>query len=156
MPVDPTAIAQLEAVIAAAAEVLASVPNVGLVHSYRRSAASEEKFKALFVKDGKILGWQISRESSAAIDATIHSTDEQHSLVFRGYQGVEDSKGTEEGFQQLIETIRYTFLADRTLGAAVQWTEPMQVRAVTMGAFGNFLCHYCELSLVVRPNPVLY
>jgi hypothetical protein len=156
--IDQTAIDQLGVVITAAAATLSAVPNVGFVHPYKRAANSEAKFKELFVKDKAILGWMFSRESTSAQDTGVHFCEEEHTLLLRGYMGVQDADDSEETFQQLIETVRYAFMADRTLGAKVQWSRPMQVRTVMMAMFGTpqYLCHYTELLLPVKPNPVTF
>ena len=148
----------LDSIIQATATILGQVENVGNVYSYRRLATDEETFKKLFVTDGQILGWTISRESTDPEEEE-QTAHDYHTIVFRGCMGVQDAQNTERTFQNLVETIRAAFQANDTLFDGANYNaehcDRMKVRKVDYAMFSKYLCHYGELELRVKALVVL-
>ena len=142
----------LSDIITAVETILSGVPSVGNVYSYRRWAADDASFASLFVSDGIILAWTITRESTETDDFEQGSHD-HHSIIMRGWMGVKDAANTEATFQNLVETVRTTFQTNRTLyldGVEnAEFSERIKVRKVDYVKYGQYLCHYAELELKV-------
>lgn len=141
----------LDDIIQAVETILSGVEDVGNVYSYRRWAADEASFKNLFVTQGTILAWTITRESTETDDFEEGSHD-HHAIVIRGWMGVKDAANTERTFQNLVESIRETFQTNRTLYLAnenAEFSERIKVRKVDYVKYGEYLCHYAELELKV-------
>jgi len=138
----------LDDIIQSVNTILGGVENVGKVYSYRRWAADEASFKALFVADGKILAWTITRESTASRKEDDHR-EETHTLVMRGWMGVKDANDTERVFQNLVESICDTFAPlDQLSQLDTTWfADAVQVRKVDYVRYGEYLCHYAELEM---------
>ena len=142
----------LNEIFQATATILGAVEDVGKVYSYRRWAADEASFKNLFVTDGQILAWTITRESTEAEDFDGGSRD-YHAIVIRGWMATKDADATETTFQNLVEDVRAAFQANRNLEvgsvANAEFSGRMKVRKVDYVTYGQFLCHYAELELKV-------
>lgn len=146
----------LNAIIAAVKAKMESVADIGIVHDRVRLALSESVFRELFKdpNNERILGWTITRESGSESDISVHGTSDQHLLVLRGWMGIDDATETETTFQQRIEDVRTAFRQDRTINGSAIYSDPVQVRLVTQGLLGSYLCHYCELTLRVEEKHV--
>jgi hypothetical protein len=142
--------------IAEVKSIMGAVAGVGKVNAYRRNAKTEQDFNDLYVVNGKVLAWDITRESTASTDRTVGATYEEHTLVIRGYMGVRDFDGTEKTFQDLIESVRAALRVKRNLNGKVLDTTPVQARQVGAAEFGvnKVLVHYCELSFTAIEFPV--
>ena len=139
--------------ISAVGVILAAIPGVGSkVHGYERWASDEAKFKELFVADGKVLGWTITREATSSVDHVGGASMDTHALVIRGYYSLDDSANTEKTFQDLVEAIRSGFNPNRRLnpgtGSTAHTSDRIQVRRVEHRMFAGVLVHYCELVLM--------
>jgi hypothetical protein len=139
-------------IITAVETILSGVTGVGNVYSYRRWAADDASFANLFVNNGIILAWTITRESTETDDFEQGSHD-HHAIIIRGWMGVKDLANTEATFQALVETVRAAFHTNRTFYLAnvenAEWSERMKVRKVDYVKYGQYLCHYAELELKV-------
>lgn len=142
-------------IIDAVKAILAAVPGVGPnVHAYERWADDDARFRALFTdqssEPARLLGWTITREATAAIDRGPRNTEDHHTIVVRAYLGLQDEARSERTFQELIESVRAAFLADRRLGGLALHSRPLAARTVEHKNFAGVLCHYAELVLVVE------
>jgi len=144
----------LAVIIGAVGEILATVPDVGTkIHPYRRWGADDATFRELFVDDGQLLGWEITREGpSEAIDY-VGATLDTHLIVIRGYMALKDSENTEKTFQDLIEAIRDAFNSNRRLRSdgtsRAHDSDKIRVRVVDHRMLSGVLVHYTELVLRV-------
>jgi hypothetical protein len=134
--------------------IIAAVANVGNVYAYRRAVQTEKDFSELYISSGKVLAWDITRETTASSDKTVGATEDRHLVVVRGYLGVSDKDATEQTFQDLIELVRAALRVKRNLNGIVLNTTPMQARVVTAAVIGGVLCHYCELTLEAIEFPL--
>lgn len=127
--------------------------TVGAVHDYERWSASWDKFLSHFrdAATSRINGWTITRESSIETFIPGSASERSHTMVVRGYYGVQDSQASEKTFQDLIEAICDIFRPETNLGGTVDQVEaPLQVDLVGYRIFGAALCHYCELRQVAQ------
>jgi len=132
--------------------ILAGVTGVGNVYSYRRWAADEATFRKLFTESGTILAWTITRESTRR-ERFEQGRYDYHTMIMRGFLGTKDSTATELTFQNLVETINNVFEANTSLmmngTANAIYAEAVQVRKVDYVKYGEYLCHFAELEMVV-------
>ena len=65
-----------------------------------------------------------------------------------------DAAATELTFQDLVETISDVFAENNSLFVAgvanCDYAEEVQVRKVDYVKYGEYLCHYAELEMVVK------
>jgi hypothetical protein len=142
----------LAGMIEAVGDLLATVPGVGTkIHKYERWGADEAAFKNLFLEGDRILGWTITRETTTSVDHVGGTSRDTHTLIIRGYMGLQDAANTEKIFQNLLEAIRATFQPNRrlTVGGVgyAHTSERIQVRTVDHRMFGGYLVHFAELLL---------
>ena len=138
--------------------ILETVAGIGVVHDYARLAVDWAKFLELYKDPAteKILGWDISRESSPATKYIIGGAspnaraDRSHVFLIRGYAGLQDSTGSEKTFQDLVDAVLDKFLPLATLNGAALAADPMVLTLVGERMFGSALCHYCEIRQNVR------
>jgi hypothetical protein len=136
--------------------ILLSVPGIGVVHEYSRLATDWQKFLSMFENsDGKILGWEITRESIGPVQKKLSGlspssiADRPHGMLIRGYHGLRDAVASEKTFQDLIDAILNKFLPLPTLNGAVVSAEEMTATTIIERQFGAVLCHYVELRQTV-------
>jgi hypothetical protein len=133
--------------------VLDSVPDRGVVHEYPRLATDWSKFLEFF-KDpdtGKILGWEVSVESTPTVVKYISGVspnriaDMKWITIIRGYCGLSDANSTDRTFSNLVRSVLIKFLPEDTLGGQVDRVEPMVAGEITERMFGGVLAHFVEL-----------
>ncbi len=133
--------------------ILSATAGVGVVHDYERWAADWTTYLDLFsVEDetGKrINGWEFMRKKTPAATESVTHDERNHTFLIRGLYGLKDSDASELVFQQIIEDICASFRSNFQLNSTAENTEPVQVDLVENRIFGNVLCHYCELKLMV-------
>jgi hypothetical protein len=133
--------------------IISGVAGVGVVHDYARLATDWKKFLDLFkdVASGKILGWDISRESTPVVqsylsgDSPSRVCDRQHVMLIRGYAGLQDSTGSQKTFDTLVDAVWLAILPLHDLNGKALVTTPPVVSLVTERDFGGVLCHYAEI-----------
>lgn len=131
--------------------ILMSVADIGVVHDYRRNAAGDAAFIALFsdviAGQRQYRGWQIYRESATE---SSNSTVALNNYVIEGYLGIRDAAETGKAFDLLIEAIRAAFRADTTLHDAGNGHGPVQVPVINEMNFGGVLCHHARLTITIN------
>lgn len=132
-------------------EILSAVPGVGKVHNYERWSNDWNKFLALFQDpvSKRILGWEITRQSSPATKISNAEEETTHGYVLQGYMGLNDALATELEFNALIETIKTAFRGNHTLGGFCLDAGPLSLDISEARTFGSVLCHYAKLMLPV-------
>lgn len=149
--------AQREALVA----LIASVPEVGLVHARERYAASEADFRAmyLFTPTGgaqQVRGWWVRRSATAEHAINNLRTVSVVTWTVRGYMSFNDAQASELVFDELVEAIRSAVRADATLGGACpigplkdgdDVTDGVQVTDAGPVMFAGVLCHSAVLQL---------
>ena len=134
---------------------LNEVEGIGLVHGYERYAVEERAFKALYMAEGKLLGWFVRREG--VVEKPLNGTvgDEETRWIIRGFMGLSDADQSELVFDDLIDAIRDAFRADDRLGGAViscttEARAGIELLASEPVMFANTLCHSARLGLTTK------
>ena len=135
---------------------LVAIPDIGVVHDYERLAASVGKLKALYVVDGKLLGWHIRRVATGEVSPVIGRYTIDHRWQIRGFMAIDDAAESERTFDDLIEAIRDAFRADETLNNLIGGTQApppsIGVQLIEHGPvmFADVLCHGARLAYATR------
>lgn len=140
----------LVAILAEVKSVLAAVTDVGSnVYDYERWSSDWKGYLDLFKADGLIKGWTITRSRTDESKSTMTTNMRNHNFIIRGVYGLDDSAASEKAFQTIIENIATAFRTESTLNGTAHGVDPLQVEVVGMTMFGDVLCHFCQLRLVV-------
>lgn len=143
-----------EATVRAAIKaVLEDVTNVGEVHDYERWAADWSAYldllKTTIGNSDVIRGWTITCESFPQERATFGvpgSIDRTYTYKLRGYFGLDDSAASEKTAMIVVEDVVEAF-DDSDLASE---NEPADLTLFEPRLFGDVLCHYAEITLVVE------
>ncbi len=142
---------------------LEAITDIGIVHDYYRYVANPTKFVTLFSYtptggSKHIRGWEITR-----IRAPEHKRGayfRHHIFKLTGYLGLKDTDATDKIFQALIDAVCEKF---RTASDGATWyyldgdnsdNSPCQVEIIEPRMFGETLCHYAEIILLVTERIV--
>lgn len=138
-------------------KLLATTPNTGVVHRYRRYARDwKDVLDNLRVEiDGKvqIRGWMIGRSVATAGSLLEPQTFDEVSRAYTfeliGVAQVEDEVASELTFEDVVEDVM-TALEDSNdlYGVAVSGgvSQP-RLQTFAVRAFTGVLCHYAEISV---------
>lgn len=142
--------------------ILSKVRGVGKIYDYERWATTWEELINLF-RDSKnnINVWMITRRKTNKYILAQGGEDTRiHLFIIKGIMGLNDKRGTEKIFQDLIEDIVEKFDSYDTLNNSAwsicpvsgvgKLTSGIQVEVVEPRMFGSVLCHFCELHLFVQ------
>lgn len=135
---------------------LEAIAGIGVVHSYERLATRVAELKALYVSNGKLLGWHVRRISTAETSPSVGRWTIDHRWQIRGFMAIDDATASELAFDDLIEAIRDAFRADETLGGLIKGTQvpppTINVQLIEHGPvmFADVLCHGARLGLATR------
>lgn len=145
-------------ITAAIKTILESVPGVGVVQEYHRYTRTPEGFRRYFTKlvdqyTRSANVWLITRDAFAQTAAGVPIPQEmrEHLFVISGYVGLKDSDGSEEVFQDLVDSVVNALESRKRLGletTTVHVREP-QVPVIDHVWFGPLLCHHCDIQLRV-------
>lgn len=146
-------LAQIRAALKA---TILTVPNRGVVSDFEPAVTREEDLKTYFLDPalGYILGWSMTRETTAVRDATNMSDFEDHLLVLRAYRAVDAAGASEKQLQDLVELVRTAIRAEEApcWSGLVQFVGHPQVRIFEARLFGAVLVHYCEVTVLVTEH----
>lgn len=131
---------------------LETVTDAGKVHQRGRYKPAWTTFIALFTATiggtKQVRGWWPERERVEVVDDEFGQTNWRHTFVIRGVLGVNDETDSDATFGALVEAA-LTALTGITIAGA--WSvSPPALRAQDMRLFGEVLCHYCEIAIVVE------
>lgn len=138
---------------------LLSVPGIGQVHAFERFARQESAFRELYLTDGRILGWNVSRKATLTTSNVLGRDAVTHEWQVRGFVALSDGDASELAFDVLIEAARDAFRANETLSGTVFDTTPggneggivgLQVLEIAPVMFCGVLCHGARLQLFTR------
>jgi hypothetical protein len=151
----------LDAIITSVQSKIAALTSCPNVHDYVRITATEVGWKQLFFDAafGRVRAYTVTVESSDSQDQTVKGVKDLHLIVIRQYMGVDDADSTEKTFRIEGESVRTFFRGDRRLkdggnNPIVFWCQPMKRRTQAWVTFGQVLCHYAELTMVVEEYPL--
>lgn len=166
----------------AIAELIATVPNTGKIHTRRRIVRDERSLKTLFgnLPDGKICGWMISPAPANTAVPVInpgyigHGTKGGGNVLtsfqfqIEGIFGLDDAAASEETFHDLTWAVADEFNAYGSIppttagvGTKIPGLDRQLPCSIEQFGFimfaGSFLCHYSRLEVGfigrTRPNP---
>ena len=131
---------------------LEAISGVENVYDYKRFCADLATYKDLFIKDSKVNTWEIERKSfeSNGIGASGEVEDVIHTFIIRGFYSFYDELATEKTFQDLVETIRNSFITDPTLGGKAKVIHIPITGEFSMAFLGSVLCHRCEIEIIIE------
>jgi len=135
-------------------DIMDGIEHIGQVHSYERYAKRSADFK-VFYKDpdwDQIRGWHIRRTATAVTADTMDSDEEEYTFEIKGYMSLSDDNESERVFDELIESIRHTFIQHNTLNNTVETCRTPSQAGIQVVATGHVmlvgvLCHEAVLSL---------
>jgi hypothetical protein len=127
--------------------LLSEVPGTGAVYNYERWAKDDAAFLAFFKVDGKIMGWEITRNAVPKIERIGSKFKVTHSYLLKGYYGLQDAKASEISFNAIVDAILLQFMSKKVTGACLH-TLP-KVNSIEPRMFGPVLCHCAMIALDV-------
>jgi hypothetical protein len=143
----------LENIISEVKTILSGVTGVGTkIYDFERYVQDIAGFDSLFKESGKVRAWTISYDASAEEPDTTTSNLTTHTVVIRGYYGLDDSAASEKTFRGLIEAIRDAFRLLPQLNGKADWSSPAYTRRFEPRKFFNTLVHYAEIVLDVTEH----
>lgn len=134
--------------------IIAGVIGIGPVHDYERWSADWNSYLSFFKLPGQenINGWTITRVSTSEEAHAQNQDWRRHKFLLKGYYSQKDSAGSEKVFQDLIEAVCHRLRINPQLDGAAAQSDPPQVETVETRFFGDILCHYAEISIVVQED----
>lgn len=148
---------------AAIVAVLEAVSNIGQVHDYQRWATTWDAYldlmKSSIGGNNEIRGWTVTSRSEDRTGFVAGGTRAKHNssdhlFIIRGYVGLDDSRETEKTARALTETVMNALDDDTTIvtsGTAYNMGLA-QLEVFEPRVFGDVLCHYSEIRLVVQES----
>ena len=137
--------------------LIASVPNVGVVHDRERYVREEAKFRELFVPAAispkQVRGWWVRRTATSRRSINLANGVVVHSWAIRGYLALNDDQASELVFDDLVEAIADQVRTNPTLGGLCEQgptgddTDGIQVTDAGPVLFCGVLCHSAVLTL---------
>ena len=130
---------------------LSSIPGIGQVHAYERYAQNDAGMKLFYGNaDGQLRGWFVRRKTIK--ETRQGGAKELVSWQIRGYMSLSDATQSEILFDDLIDSIRAAFRANRTLNGTVRVIiydegDGLQVQDTGPVLFAGVLCHAATLVL---------
>lgn len=132
--------------------ILQGVAGIGTVHDYQRWEIEADAFATLFVSQGRIHTWMITRDASLEEERAQRQHYRRHQVRIIGLYALDDSDATEKTFSDLLETVCITLRSNPTLNGAAESSGPPQVRRDDHARFAGVLCHFGEITLEARED----
>ncbi len=132
--------------------ILEAISGVENVYDYQRYCADLATYNTLFVKDSKVNTWEIERKSfeSTGRGAPNAVEDVNHVFNIRGFYSFFDERATEKTFQDLVETIRASFISDPTIGGKANIMHVPIIGEFSMVMLGAVLCHVVNIEITIE------
>lgn len=136
--------------------LIASVPEIGAVHSYQRYAAREVEMLKLYLVPlhgrEQVRGWFVQRVATREVGLTLGTNVLRVSWSIKGYMALSDADQSERVFDDLIESVRDAYRANPTLGGLVAPPPTTDEYGIQLDDAGpvflaGVLCHSASLSL---------
>lgn len=142
---------------------LQAVQGVGKAHGrlrYDSEGFEETAFKALFMANGSVNAWQITRTNRTALRSPDDSrvTKVTHTVSIRANLSLVDpgtgATNTEDTFQALLDAVCDNFdTGDHTLGGvAITHSIPQAGQIGHAMFYGSILCHDATITMSVEEN----
>ena len=143
----------------AIAELMQSVPDIGVVHDYERYADKQSEFKQLYVSEvegvPQVRGWFIRRLARKESSSALARARVEMTWRIQGYMGFVDAAQSEKTFDALLDAVVAAFRRDETLGGIVDSTivgqdAGLQIEDAGPVMFAGVLCHAVSGRLMTR------
>lgn len=143
----------------AIAALIAEVPTAGRVHAYERYVRDETKFRETFIFEapdlaGKhVRGWWLRNTTISERELGVSRLLVEYTWQVRGFMSLQDEFGTEQLFDNAIDSIRAAYRANPTLGglSTAESTQSNEFGFQKLDAgpvlFCGVLCHSATLQL---------
>lgn len=148
----------LSVVRAAIVAAMNTVPEIGVVQPFERYAHDLAKLKQLYFSatHQQLRGWYVRRLTTSENGILPPRYLEAVTWRIQGFMALDDAASSELVMDELIESLRAVFRADRTLGGTVTKTGRLQPNAerglqlVDSGPvlFGGVLCHGARFTIL--------
>ena len=129
------------------------VVNIGQIHLRRRHTRFWDEMYRRHKKAGRLNTWEITRISVAQSLNSVQGAlgtepffHDGHGILIRGHMALDDSKKTEDTFQQILDDIRLRIQLNNRLNGAVLLPRQLQTPEIGHETFGGVLCHFAELT----------
>lgn len=135
--------------------ILAAVDEVGNVFDYLIFTTALVELKQMFSFTPKgeakthIRGWTITRASTEEEWLGTDMNSRIYEFTIRGYMSFAEAGGTEQVWQNLVESVSTAFRPKFDLNDSASITFAMQVDEVGHTEFAGVICHYAEFTLRV-------
>ena len=99
--------------------ILQAVARIGVVHDWERFSNDPNIHDEWFYYEGKVRFWIIR---SSPVSSTVLTCAEQARITefeLEGYMSVQDQNESRKDAETLVETVKDTFIAERTLNGTV-------------------------------------
>jgi len=129
---------------------LATIPQIGLVHSYERLTVEPDLASGVFGDPQALRAWTLTRESVQHERSPGLESRGQARLVLRGFLSVDDLQASELVLQGLLEDVAAVLRPMHTVGAFDR-VGPLQIEEVSHSRVGaTHLCHYAQCAWPVE------
>jgi len=133
--------------------ILLAVTGIGTkIYNYDVYADNWSTFLSKFKNTGdtKVNGWCFYRQKTEEETHTSRTNIRRHTFLFRGFYSLATDGSTLTSFQDLVELIATAFRNKPSLNGVALITSAIQVDIIENRQFGEVLCHYAELTLIVE------
>ncbi len=130
--------------------LIQTVPGTANVFDYMPLAKGWKAFLTQFQDGNRVLGWTVERKNTKNEWLDSHKNLWTHTMLIRGYLGVEETSLTGKTFTGMIDDVVNKFDGEATLLGTVEEHQPANVRIQEHRTFGGVLVHYCEIDIVCQ------
>lgn len=126
-----------------------AVTGIGNVYDYKRLSKRDQKRKELFLKNGILHWWEISRENGSDTTDYLTMVVNKDSWYVQSWYAVDDSEESEKTFQALVDSVVLAFSQDRLLGGNGYIVEPVTKPEISEEMKVDVLCHTAKIDLKI-------
>jgi len=136
-------------------DLVAAIPDIGLVQPYERYAARQAELRALYMVNGAVRGWHVKRAAWSGRRLVSGRRLITTTWTITGFASFRDAEASELDWAAKADAIVDGYAADPTLGGLVRGlpageAEGVQVIELTPVMFTEILCHRARLELVTE------
>ena len=140
----------LAIVSAEVGSILAATVNVGdKIYNYDLYADNWDEYLNLLKVGNIIKAWMYYRIRTPEETNTARTNHRSHEYQFRGVYSMAGDGSTMPAFQELLEHIATALRTKPELNGKALTNSTLQIELVENRQFGEVLCHYSEMSLIV-------
>jgi len=133
--------------------ILSAVTGIGTkIYNYDVYSDTWSVFLNFFRNTGdtKINGWMYYRIRTPEEANACMTNIRTHTFLIRGVYSLDTNGSTLTAFQDLVELITAAFRNKPDLNGTALTVSPIQVNMIENRQFGDVLCHYAELNLIIE------